>query len=115
MKNIPNAEDCLLYIKNELNIELYDFQKRMIIAWFNGKKVATCRGAGRTFCKNLVRSYLNQWTDTLDFRDDVNKPDVKITLSDILQENPNLYKEDTLNMLKTLNLEKFKREFELDY
>lgn len=115
MKNIPNAKDCLSYIKHDLNITLYDYQKKMITAWFNGQKVAICRGAGRTFCKILVRLYLTQWANTLDSRDDIDKPDVKITLSDILQENPDLYTEDTLDMLKTLNPEVFKREFELNY
>ena len=60
------AEGCLKYY-DDLNISLYPYQRYMIKAWFEGKKVATSRGLGRTYCLDLVRSYLDkvlrEWED----------------------------------------------------
>lgn len=53
------GEGCLKYY-DDLNFNLYPYQRYMIKAWFEGKKVATARGLGRTYCLKLVKDYIDK-------------------------------------------------------
>ena len=111
----PNAVDCIGYIEEELHFPLYKFQKKLITAWFAGKRVATSRCIGRTTCKNLVRAYLDYWADTLDYNSTPQCPDMKITYKEALDEHANICSQETIDWLKEWSPEIFEKEMELEY
>lgn len=111
MSNMPNAKDCISYIEKDLGIHLYDFQKKLIVAWFGGCKVATCRGIGRSFCRELVRAYLNSWTDTLE-NNSLKNADFKISLEET-QREVNFFPEYFIDDMKNNHPDVFEKEFTL--
>ncbi len=110
-----NATDCIDYIEKELGITLYLYQKKLITAWFDGKTVATSRGIGRTYCKNLIRAYVNYWTDMLDIENRPPLPDIKITYKEPLDEGCELISKSQLVDIKETIPKMFTEEFELKY
>lgn len=53
-----NADDCIDYVKNKLNIQLFGYQEEMLRAFCEGKKVATGRGIGRTYIARAFSKYI---------------------------------------------------------
>lgn len=113
MNNMPNAKDCISYIEKDLGIHLYDFQKKLIVAWFGGYTVATCRGVGRSFCKNLVRAYLNLWADSLDqCGDSLKNVDLKIPLEEVWKE-VRFFSDSFIDDMRNNHPDVFEKEFTL--
>ena len=111
----PNATDCIDYIEQEFHIHLYNYQKKLIIAWFDGKEVAMSRCMGRTMCKDLVKKYLEHWISLLDPHTFVSNPDIKITYHEAIDEKAGIISQKWIDEMRSINPQIFEKEFELEY
>lgn len=56
-------EDCLRFIENYLNIELFDFQRTLLKALCNGDDIRGGRGCGRSTVVKGYTKYLSRMLD----------------------------------------------------
>lgn len=56
-------EDCLRFIENYLNIELFDFQRTLLKALCNGDDIRGGRGCGRSTVVKGYTKYLSRLLD----------------------------------------------------
>lgn len=104
-------QECLLFIKNNLNITLLPYQEALVKLLLDGYEVRTCRGSGRSFVAHLIGKYVEHKLAKNNYGV---VPDITFTYGCPVKEG--LLKEATVRYAKgTCNEAQFAQEYLCEY
>ena len=108
-----NYEEALYFIENKLNINLFNYQKRLLKNLIDNKITNVPRGAGTTFVIELYCKYLSKYLNDLHYKCKFTAVyDDYITGEEVIKEG--LFSKEFIKKCCDGNEQLAKKEFNID-